>query len=98
MQCKNITGETSGSSFHVFGRDSGVELPISDPDAIFDPNDADHIYSAKVMLMALPQPDELLQKTNIDPSILIETTTQIKSTPEAEIIDESKIYEYSNPP
>ena len=40
-----------------------MELPISDPDAIFDPNDADHIYSAKVMLMALPQPDELLQKT-----------------------------------
>ena len=63
MQCKNITGETSGSLFHIFGRDSGVELPISDPDAIFDPNDADHIYSAKVMLMALPQPDELLQKT-----------------------------------
>merc|ERR1712223_904410 len=63
MQCKNITGETSGSSFHIFGRDSGVELPISDPDAIFDPNDADHIYSAKVMLMALPQPDELFQKT-----------------------------------
>ena len=63
MQCKNLTGETSGSLFHIFGRDSGVELPISDPDAIFDPNDADHIYSAKVMLMALPQPDELLQKT-----------------------------------
>merc|ERR1712223_1399902 len=63
MQCKNLTGDVSGSVFHIFGRDSGVELPISDPDAIFDPNDADHIYSAKVMLMALPQPDELLQKT-----------------------------------
>ena len=42
--------------------------------------------------------DELLQKTNVDPSILIETTTQIKSTSEAEIIDESKTYEYSNSP
>ena len=39
--------------------------------------------------------DELLQKTNVDPSILTETTTQIKSTPEASIIDESN--EYSNP-
>ena len=40
--------------------------------------------------------DELLQKTNVDPSVLIETTTQIKSTSEATIIDESN--EYSNPP
>ena len=40
--------------------------------------------------------DELLQKTNVDPSVLIETTTQIKSTSEAAIIDESN--EYSNPP
>ena len=63
MQCKNLTGDASGSVFHIFGRDSGVELPISDPDAIFDPSDADHIYSAKVMLMALPPPEELLQKT-----------------------------------
>ena len=63
MQCKNLTGDVSGSVFHIFGRDSGVELPISDPDAIFDPSDADHIYSAKVMLMALPPPEELLQKT-----------------------------------
>ena len=53
MQCKNLTGDASGSVFHIFGRDSGVELPISDPDAIFDPSDADHIYSAKVMLMDL---------------------------------------------
>ena len=63
MQCKSLTGDSSGSVFHIFGRDSGVALPISDPDAIFDPNDADHIYSAKVMLMALPLPEELLQKT-----------------------------------
>ena len=41
--------------------------------------------------------DELLQKTNVDPSILNETTTQIKSTPEAAEIDESKRYKYSNP-
>ena len=63
MQCKGLSGESSDSSFHIFGRDSGVELPISDPDAIFDPSDADHMFSAKVMLMAVPQPEELLQKT-----------------------------------
>ena len=63
MQCKNLTGESSGSSFHIFGRDSGVELPISDPDAIYDPSDADHHFSAKVMLMSLPQAEDFLQKT-----------------------------------
>ena len=41
--------------------------------------------------------EELLKKTIVDPSIVIEGTTQIKSTPEAAEIDESKKYKYSNP-
>ena len=40
-----------------------VELPVADPDAVFDPSDADHTWNAKVMLMAVPNPEELYVKT-----------------------------------
>ena len=40
-----------------------VELPVADPDAVFDPSDADHAWNAKVMLMAVPPPDDLYIKT-----------------------------------
>ena len=49
------------STFHVFNKDQ-VESPILS-DAVFDPADADHSFSAKVMLMALPPPDVLIEKT-----------------------------------
>ena len=39
-----------------------VESPLLS-DAIFDPTDADHSFSAKVMLMAMPPPDALIEKT-----------------------------------
>ena len=49
------------STFHVFNKDQ-VESPLLS-DAIFDPTDADHSFSAKVMLMAMPPPDALIEKT-----------------------------------
>ena len=49
------------STFHVFNKDQ-VESPIL-TDAVFDPADADHSFSAKVMLMAMPPPDVLIEKT-----------------------------------
>ena len=39
-----------------------MESPLLS-DAIFDPTDADHSFSAKVMLMAMPPPDALIEKT-----------------------------------
>lgn len=49
------------STFHIFNKDS-VESPYLS-DAIYDPTDADHSYSAKVMLMAVPPPQGLFEKT-----------------------------------
>ena len=40
-----------------------MELPVADSDAVFDPSDADHTWNAKVMLMAVPNPEELYVKT-----------------------------------
>ena len=49
------------STFHIFNKDQ-VESPLLS-DAVFDPMDADHRYNAKVMLMAIPPPDVLIEKT-----------------------------------
>merc|ERR1719266_1510628 len=49
------------STFHVFSKDQ-VESPFLS-DAVYDPTDADHTFSAKVMLMAMPPPDVLIEKT-----------------------------------
>ena len=39
-----------------------VESPLLS-DAVYDPTDADHSFNAKVMLMAVPPPDVLIEKT-----------------------------------
>ena len=49
------------STFHIFNKDQ-VESPLLS-DAVYDPMDADHRYNAKVMLMAIPPPDVLIEKT-----------------------------------
>lgn len=51
----------SASTFHVFNKDL-VESPLLS-DAVYDPIDADHSFSAKVMLLAVPPPDVLIEKT-----------------------------------
>jgi hypothetical protein len=49
------------STFHIFNKDL-VESPLLS-DAVYDPSDANHTFSAKVMLMAVPPSDELIEKT-----------------------------------
>ena len=49
------------STFHIFNKEL-VESPLLS-DAIYDPTDADHAFNAKVMLMSLPPPDTLIEKT-----------------------------------
>ena len=49
------------STFHIFNKEQ-VESPLLS-DAVYDPMDADHRFNAKVMLMAIPPPDVLIEKT-----------------------------------
>lgn len=49
------------STFHIFNKDL-VESPLLS-DAIYDPTDADHSFNAKVMLLAVPPPNVLIEKT-----------------------------------
>ena len=49
------------STFHIFNKDL-VESPLLS-DAVYDPTDADHTFNAKVMLIAMPPPNVLIDKT-----------------------------------
>ena len=49
------------ATFHIFNKDT-VEPPLP-IDAVFDPADADYTYNVKVMLMAAPSKDDLVEKT-----------------------------------
>lgn len=46
-------------SFHIMHRDTE---PLTDNAALLDPPDADYLFSAKVMLMSMPQMGEFLKK------------------------------------
>ncbi|GCC33932.1 hypothetical protein chiPu_0012403 [Chiloscyllium punctatum] len=50
-------------SFHIVHKE--VE-PLEKMAAMLDPPDADHLYSAKVMLLASPGMDELFHKSSVD--------------------------------
>lgn len=52
---------TKPTSFHIFDKEKAPS-PIAN-DSVFDPQDADFSYSAKVMLLALPHPNDLYAKT-----------------------------------
>ena len=49
------------STFHIFNKEL-VESPLLS-DAVYDPTDADHSFNAKVMLLAMPPPEVLVEKT-----------------------------------
>lgn len=49
------------AAFHVFNKD--IVDPPEPNEALFDPPDADYTFNVKVMLMAAPDPDTLIEKT-----------------------------------